>query len=74
MPNSSHINNPQNDKMKPSTQSMKDAPTDPTDERMEEGVEKIPVPMIRPTLLKGQKQLDARSCLIVKFLTLKACN
>jgi hypothetical protein len=29
---------------------MREAPTDSTEERMEEGVEKIPVPMIRPTL------------------------
>ena len=29
---------------------MRDAPTDPTDPRMEDGVEKIAVPIIRPIL------------------------
>ena len=29
---------------------MRDAPTEPTEPRMDEGVEKIPVPIIRPTL------------------------
>ena len=50
VPNSSQMKRPQNDRMKPSTQSMRDAPTDPTDPRIEEGVEKMPVPMMRPTL------------------------
>ena len=50
VPNSSQMNSPQNDKTKPSTQSIKDAPTEPTDPRIEDGVEKIPVPIIRPTL------------------------
>lgn len=35
---------------KPRTQSIKDAPTLPTLEVMEDGVEKIPVPIIRPIL------------------------
>ena len=44
------MNSPQNDKTKPSTQSMSDAPTEPTEPRIDDGVEKMPVPMIRPTL------------------------
>jgi len=50
VPNSSHIKSPQNDRKKQATQSNKDAPTDPTDLRMVDGVEKIPVPIIRPML------------------------
>ena len=52
VPNSSQMNRPQKESTKPRTQSMSDAPTEPTDPRMEEGVEKMPVPMIRPTLYK----------------------
>jgi hypothetical protein len=51
-PNSSHIKSPQNERKKPATQSNKDAPTDPTDLRIVDGVEKIPVPIIRPMLEK----------------------
>ena len=29
---------------------MKEAPTDPTDPKMDDGVQKIPVPIIPPTL------------------------
>lgn len=53
VPNSSQMKSPQNESTKPSTQSMSEAPTDPTEPRMEEGVEKMPVPMIRPTLRDG---------------------
>ena len=53
VPNSSHIKSPQNERKKPATQSNKDAPTDPTDLRMVDGVEKIPVPTIRPMLEKN---------------------
>lgn len=51
VPNSSQINNPQNDSAKPRAQSIKDAPTDPTDPRMDDGVENMPVPIILPTLV-----------------------
>ena len=54
MPNSSQMKSPQKERTKPSTQSMSDAPTDPTDPRIEEGVEKMPVPMMRPTLWGGE--------------------
>jgi hypothetical protein len=50
VPNSSHIKSPQNERKKPATQSNKDAPTDPTDPRIVDGVEKIPVPTIQPML------------------------
>jgi hypothetical protein len=50
VPNSSHIESPQNERKKPATQSNKDAPTDPTDPRIVDGVEKILVPIIRPML------------------------
>ena len=50
MPYSSQMNRPQNDSAKPRTQSIRDAPTEPTEPRMDDGVEKIPVPIIRPTL------------------------
>jgi len=51
MPNSSQIKSPQRENARPSTQSIMDAPTDPTDSRMDDGVEKIPVPMMAPTLI-----------------------
>ena len=50
VPNSSHIKSPQNERKKPATQRNKDAPTDPTDPRIVDGVENIPVPIIRPIL------------------------
>lgn len=49
-PSSSHIKSPQNEKKKPATQKIKEAPTDPTELRIVDGVEKIPVPIIRPML------------------------
>ena len=54
VPNSSQMNRPQADRAKPNTQSMSEAPTEPTEPKMDEGVENIPVPMIRPTLCVGQ--------------------
>lgn len=50
VPNSSQIKSPQKESKKPATQSNRDAPTDPTDPRMVDGVENIPVPIIRPML------------------------
>lgn len=50
VPNSSQIKRPQNERIKPITHNMREAPTEPTEPKMELGVEKIPVPMIRPTL------------------------
>jgi hypothetical protein len=50
VPNSSQIKSPQNERRKPATQSNRDAPTEPTDSRMLEGVENMPVPIIRPML------------------------
>lgn len=64
VPNSSQIKSPQNESKKPATQSNRDAPTDPTDPRMVDGVENIPVPIIRPMLdansmrKKGFKRLE----------------
>ena len=40
----------QKERTKPRIQSMSEAPTLWTEERMEEGVEKMPVPIMRPTL------------------------
>jgi hypothetical protein len=51
VPNSSQTKSPQNERAKPRTQSIRDAPTDPTDPRMDDGVENIPVPMIAPMLV-----------------------
>lgn len=51
VPNSNQMNRPQKDSTKPRTQSIMDAPTDPTDLRIDDGVEKMPVPMMWPTLL-----------------------
>lgn len=51
VPNSNQMNNPQKDRANPRTQSIIDAPTDPTVLRIEDGVEKIPVPMMWPTLV-----------------------
>lgn len=53
VPNSSQMKRPQAERMKPVTHSIKDAPTDPTEPRIDDGVEKMPVPMIRPTLEKN---------------------
>lgn len=52
VPNSSQMKRPHAERMKPRTHSMRDAPTDPTEPRIDDGVEKMPVPMIRPTLKK----------------------
>ena len=49
VPYSSHTKRPKNDSRKPRTHNMREAPTEPTELRME-GVENIPVPIIRPTL------------------------
>lgn len=56
VPNSSQIKSPQNDRTNPRAQSISEAPTEPTDPRMDEGVEKIPVPMIVPTLNEHREQ------------------
>ena len=50
VPNSSQTKRPQKDNTNPRTQSMREAPTELTDESIDDGVEKIPVPIIRPTL------------------------
>ena len=50
VPSSSQTKRPQNESTSPRIQSISDAPTDPTDPRMDEGVENIPVPIIEPTL------------------------
>jgi len=50
VPYSSQTKRPQNDSRKPRTHNMREAPTEPTELRMEDGVENIPVPIIRPTL------------------------
>ena len=50
VPSSSQTRSPQNESTSPKSQSISDAPTDPTDPMMDEGVENIPVPMIVPTL------------------------
>src|SRR6266852_1986230 len=63
--NSSHIKSPQNERKKPATQSNRDAPTDPTELRIVDGVENIPVPIIRPMLetdsMKKDFQISRRS-------------
>ena len=53
VPSSSQTKRPQKDSTNPRIQSMRDAPTELTDESIEDGVEKIPVPIIRPTLAQG---------------------
>jgi hypothetical protein len=50
VPNSSQIKSPQNESKKPATQTNKDAPTDPTDPRIVDGAENMPVPIILPML------------------------
>ena len=56
VPNSSQTKRPQKDSTNPRTQSMpvREAPTEFTDESIDDGVEKIPVPIIRPTLAYGR--------------------
>jgi hypothetical protein len=50
VPNSSQTKRPQKDSTNPRTQSMREAPTELTEESIDDGVEKIPEPIIRPTL------------------------
>lgn len=50
VPYSSHMNSPERDKRNPRTHNISEAPTDSTDERIEDGVEKMPVPIMRPTI------------------------
>ena len=50
VPYSNQTKGPQNERAKLRTHNMREAPTEPTEFRMEEGVENIPVPIIRPTL------------------------
>ena len=52
VPSSSQMKSPQIDMKNPRSQSMRDAPTDPTDPRIDDGVEKIAVPIIRPILYR----------------------
>jgi len=52
------MNKPQKESKNPRVQSIKDAPTEPTEERIEEGVENIPVPMIQPTLHGKFRHVD----------------
>jgi hypothetical protein len=56
VPNSSQIKTPQSERAKPMTQSIRDAPTDPTRPRMYDGVENIPVPMMAPTLVANVRK------------------
>jgi hypothetical protein len=57
VPNSSQTKSPQSERAKPMTQSIRDAPTDPTKPRMYDGVENIPVPMMAPTLVANVRNL-----------------
>jgi len=57
VPNSSQTKSPQRERAKPMTQSIRDAPTDPTKPRMDDGVENIPVPMMAPTLVGKRKKI-----------------
>jgi hypothetical protein len=54
VPNSSQTKRPQKDSTNPRTQSMREAPTELTDESIDDGVEKIPDPITRPTLAYGR--------------------
>ena len=58
VPNSSQIKSPQSERAKPKTQSIRDAPTDPTKPRMDDGVENMPVPMMAPTLVANVRKSE----------------
>jgi len=58
VPNSSQTKSPQRERAKPMTQSIRDAPTDPTRPRMDDGVENIPVPMMAPTLVANVRKSE----------------
>lgn len=58
VPNSSQTKSPQSERAKPRTQSIRDAPTDPTKPRMDDGVENIPVPMMAPTLVPNVRKSE----------------
>jgi hypothetical protein len=53
VPNSNQTKRPQKDTTNPRTQSIREAPTELTEESIDDGVEKIPVPIMRPTLVIG---------------------
>ena len=78
VPYSNHINNLQKESKNPRAQSIKDAPTEPTEERIEEGVENIPVPMIRPTLHEKFRHVhqgkDGRADIIMVQLKTPKCR
>ena len=57
-PSSSHIRRPANERRNPRVHSIKDAPTLPVLLKMDDGVEKMPVPMIR--LMLQQYEYCAR--------------
>lgn len=50
VPSSSQTNKPQKERTNPSAHRRSEAPTECTEVRIEEGVEKMPVPIMRPTL------------------------
>jgi hypothetical protein len=58
VPNSSQTKSPQSERTKPMTQSIRDAPTDPTELRIDDGVENIPVPMMAPTLVANVRKSE----------------
>jgi hypothetical protein len=58
VPNSSQTKSPQSERAKPMTQSIRDAPTEPTEPRMNDGVENIPVPMMAPTLVANVRKYE----------------
>ena len=68
-PNSIHTQRPENERAAPSTHSMRAAPTLPTLLVMEEGVAKIPEPMIFPTLRTALAcQRAAETCILERTL------
>ena len=59
VPSSSQIMRPQNESKAPSAHRNSEAPTEPTDLRIDDGVEKMPVPMICPILIAMVRQETA---------------
>ena len=70
-PNSSQTKSPQSEKAKPMTQSIRNTPTDPTEPRMNDGVENIPVPMIVPTLVANVRKYERSNRMVGHLSTVQ---
>jgi hypothetical protein len=59
-PNSNQTQSPANESTAPRSQRRRAAPTEPTEDVMLDGVEKMPVPIIRPMLYECVRTIHLR--------------